>query len=161
MSSALLESLRELVEDDLDGVAATPDGLRAVADARWGEVTISVDLEEDEQDADGTAALRVSVSIPPPAGAGQEFLVWCLATNTQYWGVKIGLLDDGMLQVHADLETEGDQADDVLASDVVDRAETILQLIDEDLTDYCLAHALGTPVQRTRWESRRPEVLEE
>ena len=160
MSQALLESLRELVEDDIDGIAVTPEGLRAVADARWGEVTICVDVEEDEQEADA-AAIRVSVSIPPPAGAGQEFLLWCLATNTQYWGVKIGLLDDGVLSVHADLETEGDQADGLLASDVVDRAETILQLLDEDLSEYCLAHGLGTPAQRTRWESRPVEGLED
>jgi hypothetical protein len=158
MSSPLLESLRELVEEDLDGVTATPEGLRAVADARWGEVTVRVDEEEPEQDEDG-AGLRVSVRVPPPAGAGQEFLVWALSTNTQFWGVKLGLDDDGMLSVHADLETEGGEADELLASDVIDRVETILQLLDEDLAEYCLAHGLGTPAQRARWERRRAEVL--
>jgi hypothetical protein len=160
MSSPLLESLRELVEEDLDGVTATPEGLRAVADARWGEVTIRVDVDEEEHD-DDTAAVRVSVRVAPPAGAGQEFLVWCLATNTQFWGVKLGLDDDGMLSAHADLEAEGGQADELLATDVVDRVETILQLLDEDLVEYCLAHGLGTPTQRARWERRRPEVLDE
>ncbi|HJL18909.1 MAG TPA: YbjN domain-containing protein [Sandaracinaceae bacterium LLY-WYZ-13_1] len=161
MSSPLLESLRQLVEEDLDGVTSTPDGLRAVADTRYGEVTVRIDLDEDEQDEDG-GAVRVSVRVPPPAGAGQEFLLFCLATNTQFWGVKIGLEDDGMLSVHADLDCEDpSQADELLASDVLDRVETILQLLDEDLVDYALAHGLGTPAQRARWERRRPESLGE
>lgn len=160
MISPLLESLRELVEEDLDGVSATPEGLRAVADARWGEVTVRVDVDEEEQDEDG-AGVRVSVRIPPPAGAGEEFLVWCLATNTQFWGVKLGLDDDGMLSVHADLDAGEGRPDELLAADVVDRVETILQLLDEDLAEYCLAHGLGTPSQRARWERRRPEILDE
>ena len=157
MTSALLESLGELVEDDLDGVTLTPEGLRAVADARFGEVTIRIDHEEDEEADEGTASLRVQVSVPPPAGAGPEFLLWCLATNTQYWGVKVGLDEDGMLAVHADLEAEGGRADELLAADVLDRVESVLQLLDEDLTEYCLAHGLGTPAQRGRWQRRRPE----
>jgi hypothetical protein len=155
MSSALLESLREQVEEDLDGIASTPEGLRSVADARYGEVTIRIDHDEE------AAAIRVQVSLPPPAGAGKEFLLWCLATNTQYWDVKFGLDEDGMLAVHADLEAEGPQADESLANDVVDRVESILQLLDEDLSEYLLAHELGTPAQRARWERRRPGAEEE
>lgn len=155
MASPLLESLRPLVEEDLDGITATPEGLRAVADARYGEVTIRIDHDEE------AAAIRVQVSLPPPAGAGPEFLVFCLATNTQYWDVKFGLDEDGMLSVHADLEAEGAQADETLANDVVDRVDSILQLLDEDLAEHLLATGLGTPAQRARWESRRPGAEEE
>jgi hypothetical protein len=155
MSSALLESLRALVEEDLDGITSTPDGLRAVADARYGEVMLRIDHDEEAE------AIRVQVSLPPPAGAGPEFLVFCLSTNTQYWDVKFGLDEDGMLSVHADLEAEGSQADEVMANDVVDRVESILQLLDEDLAEYLLTHGLGTPAQRARWQSRRPGTEEE
>ena len=150
MASPLLDSLRKLIEEDLDGVTPTEDGLAAVADARYGEVTVRIDHDEE------AAAIRVQVSLPPPAGAGTDFLVWCLATNTQYWDVKFGLDEDGMLAVHADLESEKGEADEGLANDVVDRVESILQLLDEDLSDYLLHHGLGTPAQRARWESRRP-----
>jgi hypothetical protein len=150
MSSALLESLRAQVEEDLDGITSTPEGLRAVANARFGEVTLRIDHDVEAE------AIRVQVSLPPPAGAGPDFLIWCLSTNTQYWDVKFGLDEDGTLAVHADLEAEGTQADEVLANDVVDRVESILQLLDEDLAEYLLRRGLGTPAQRTRWETRRP-----
>jgi hypothetical protein len=155
MSSALLETLRELVEEDLDGITSTEEGLRAVADARYGEVVIRVDHDEE------AAAIRVQVSLPPPAGAGPDFLVWCLATNTQYWDVKFGLDEDGMLAVHADLEAEDAQPSERLAQDVIDRVESILQLLDEDLSEYLLAHGLGTPAQRARWERHRPSTQED
>ncbi len=155
MASRLLESLKPLLEEELDGVAATPEGLRSVADARYGEVTLRIDHDEEAE------AIRVQVSLPPPAGAGVEFLVFCLATNTQYWDVKFGLDEDGMLSVHADLEASGTEADPVLANDVIDRVDSILQLLDEDLSEHLLASGLGTPAQRARWESRRPGSEEE
>ncbi len=155
MASELLESLRPLVEEDLDGISATPEGLRAMADARYGEVVIRVD---HDREAEG---IRVQVSLPPPAGAGPEFLVWCLATNTQYWDVKFGLDEDGMLAVHADLEANGSEADEALANGVIDRVESIFQLLDEDLPDYLLTNGLGTPAQRARWQTHRPRVEEE
>jgi hypothetical protein len=158
--SSLFETLRDLLDEEIDGIEVTPEGLRAVADARWGEVRVCVDRDEDEQEPE-TVALRVHVDVPPPAGAGQEFLLWCLATNTQYWSVKTGLDEQGMLCVHADIDATGPNAAALLAADVVDRVESILQLIDEDLADYCLAHGLGTPSQRTRWEARRPEGVGE
>ena len=158
MSAAQLEPLRELLEEDIDGVTLTPAGLRAVSDQRWGEVTIQVDPDEDEKD-EGTVAVRVQVLVPPPAGAGPEFLLWALATNVGYWGVKIGLDEDGMLSVHADVEAEPSTSLPLVAAEIVDRSESILQLIDEDLTDYCLAHGLGSPVQRARWEKRRPATI--
>lgn len=155
MSSPLLESLRELVEEDLDGIESTPEGLRAIADTRYGEVTVRID---HDLEAEG---IRVSVSLPPPSGGGPEFLNFCLETNTQYWDVKFGLDESGMLLVHADLEAEGPSADELLANDVIDRVDSIVQLLDEDLPDYLLSHGLGTPTQRARWESRRPAAEEE
>ncbi|MGF1466560.1 MAG: hypothetical protein ACFCGT_10530 [Sandaracinaceae bacterium] len=151
MSSNLIESLRAIVEEDLDGVTLTPDGLRAEADTRYGEVTVRVDHDEE------AAALRVQVELPVPAGSGPEFLIWCLSTNVQYWDVKVGLDDTGLLAVHADLEVDVEEADAALATAVVDRVESILQLLDEDLVDYLLASGLGTPGQRQRWQRRRPE----
>jgi len=156
VSTPVLEALRELLDEDLDGVTSTPEGLRAVADARWGEVTLGIDQDEDGPDAD-EIALRVSAAIAPPAGAGHELLLWALSTNTQYWAVKIGLTEDGMLLVHADLDADGPEPDGLLAADVMDRVESILQLLDEDLSEWCLVHGFGTPAQRARWESRRPE----
>lgn len=155
MASQLLETLRPLLEEELDGITSTPEGLRAITDARYGEITIRVDHDEEAE------AIRVQVSLPPPAGAGPEFLVFCLATNTQYWDVKFGLDEDGMLSVHADLEARSGEADERLASDVVDRVDSILQLLDEDLSEHLLASGLGTPAQRARWETRRPGTEEE
>jgi hypothetical protein len=149
MASALLESLRPMLEEDLDGVKSAPEGLRAVADARYGEVLVRIDHDEE------AAAIRVQVALPPPAGAGTDFLLFCLSTNIQYWDVKFGLDEEGMLAVHADLEGEGVRADESLANDVIDRVESILQLLDEDLPDYLLEHGLGTPAQRARWQSRK------
>jgi hypothetical protein len=154
MSSALLESLRGYLEEELDGVTSTPEGLRAVADVRYGEVVVRVDHDQESH------AVRVQVSVPPPAGAGHAFLIWCMSINTRYWDVKLGLDPDGMLSVHADLEVEGTEADEMLATDVADRVDSILQLLDEDLTDHLLAAQLGTPAQRARWESRPPTGAE-
>jgi hypothetical protein len=150
MSSGLLESLRGYLEEELDGLTSTDESLSAVADVRYGEVIVQIEHDVESQ------AIRVQVTVPPPAGAGPSFLVWCLSINTQYWDVKIGLDDEGMLCLHADLEAEGTQADEMLASDVADRVDSILQLLDEDLTDYLVAHELGTPSQRVRWQSRPP-----
>lgn len=155
MASQLLESLRGLVEEEVDGITSTPEGLRAVADARFAEIVLRIDHDEEAE------AIRVQASIAPPAGAGTEFLVWCLATNTQYWDVKVGLDEDGMLAIHADLEAVDAVASADLANDVVDRVESILQLLDEDLAEYLLDAGLGTPAQRARWESRRPGTEEE
>lgn len=144
----LLMSLEERIEDDLDGLALVDGSLKAVNDARYGEVTLSIDHDEE------AASLRVSVAIPPPAGAGTDFLIWCLATNMQYWDVKIGLDDDGQLVIHADLDADEDTDLGRLGASVVDRAETILDLLDDDLTTWALEHGLGTPAQRERWVSR-------
>ena len=160
MTTPILETLRSLLEDDLDGVTATPEGLRAVSDQRFGEVTLRIDPDEDEQD-DGTIALRVQAIVPAPIGAGSEFLIWCLHLNNSYWAVKLGVDDSGMLVVHADVEAEPDVKLAALAAEVIDRAESILQLLDEDLVEYCLGAGVGTPAQQARWEERRPSALED
>ena len=155
MASDLLRALKERTDDDLDGLTLTADGLSAVADIRFGEVTIDIDHDEE------AGSVRVSVSVPPPAGAGSDFLVWALSVNAQYWDVKIGLGEDGELLVHADLDAEPDADITDLAADVVDRAESILELLDDDLTEWVLEHDLGTPAQRERWLSRRRDDAEE
>ena len=158
MSDDRLEALRALLEEDLDGVSVTPGGLRSVVDTRYGEITIRVDPDEEEQD-ENTVALRVHALIPTPVGAGSEFLVWCLTTNVEYWGVKIGIDEDGMMSVHADLEVVGAVSIHALAAEIIDRSESVQQLLDEDLVEYCLAHGLGTPQQRARWKSHAPSAL--
>ncbi len=154
MADELLSALRDRLEDDIDGIAETERGLGAVVDARFGEVTLEI---EHDAEAD---SLRVMVCLPPPAGAGPDFLLWALSTNIQYWDVKIGLDEAGQLVVHADLDSEGEELVD-LAGLVVDRVETILELVDEDLVDWLVEHNLGTPQQRERWQSRQPTVEEE
>lgn len=160
MTAPILETLRSLLEDDLDGITATPEGLRAVTDARFGEVTLRVDPDDDEKN-DGTIALRVQALVPTPIGAGSEFLIWALNLNNSYWAVKLGVDDTGMLVVHADVEAEPDVKLASLAAEVIDRAESILGLLDEDLVDYCLGSRIGTPAQRQRWEERQPAALDD
>lgn len=154
MTDDLLSPLRDRLEDDIDGIARTEQGLEAIIDARYGEVTLQIEHDEEAE------SLRVMVCIPPPAGAGHDFLLWALSTNTQYWDVKIGLDEEGRLVVHADLDSEGEEIAD-LAALVADRMETILELIDDDLVEWLLEHDLGTPQQRERWVNRRPTVEEE
>jgi hypothetical protein len=150
MASDILTELKERIDEDLDGLTATPDGLQAVADARFGELTLQIEYDDE------AASMRVSAAVAPPAGAGLEFLLWCLHTNTQYWDVKFGLDDDGRLLVHADLDVEEGADLGPLASAVLDRAETVVELVDDDLTEWMLSHGLGTPAQRERWMARRP-----
>ncbi len=68
MASQLLESLRELLEEELDGVTATAEGLRAVADARFAEIVLRIDHDEEAEAEDGMLAvhadLEASKAIP-------------------------------------------------------------------------------------------------
>lgn len=144
----LMGELFDRVEEDLDGVTLTPDGMRAIVDGRFGEVAVSV---EHDQDAE---MLRVCAAIPPPAGTGRSFLLWCLAMNARYWDVKIGLGDDGLLLVHSDFDIEEELGMDAIAAALVERADTVVDLIDDDLVDWLLEHGFGTPTQRERWEGR-------
>lgn len=151
MATDILQALLERIEDDLDGLTLTPEGLEAVTDARWGEVTVHIDHDEE------AGCVRVSVAVPPPAGAGPELLVWCLSVNAQYFDVKFALDDEGQLLVHGDLDVaEEDIAD--LAADVVDTVESVLDVLDDDLVEWCLSHGLGAPAQRKRWETRAGEL---
>jgi hypothetical protein len=148
MPSEILRGVMERIQDDVDGVTATAEGLAAVADARFGEVTIQIDHEEE------AGEIRVGIAIPPPAGAGRNFLIWCLSENVLYWDVKIGLDEDGELLLHADLDVTPESDLDALSRDVVDRVESILDLLDDDLVGWLLEHDLGTPAQRERWQTR-------
>jgi len=154
MADDLLSALRERLDEDLDGIARTEAGLEAIVDARFGEVTLEIEHDLEAE------SLRVMVCIPPPAGAGADFLIWALSTNVQYWDVKIGLDEEGELVLHADVDAEGHELGDLtdLAGIVVDRTETILELLDSDLVEWLLAHGLGTPQQCERWMSRTPTV---
>jgi hypothetical protein len=155
MPSEILGRLAERMQDDVDGITLTADALEAVADIRFGEVTIQFDHDEDAN------SIRVGVAVPPPAGAGRSFLVWCLSINTEYSDVKIGLDEGGELLVHSDVDADKDADLDELARVLVDRAESILELLDEDLIQWLLEQGLGTPAQQERWRSREQPDDEE
>ena len=148
MASDLLTALHQRMEEDLPGLTVTPDGLQTVADCRYGEVVLEVDHDPEAE------SIRVGVAIPPPAGSGPDFLLFCLALNAQYWDVKTGLDEEGRLLVHADLDADAEGDLDALATEVVDRIDTVLELLDDDLTEWLLDAGLGTPAQRERWIAR-------
>ena len=154
MASDLLSSMLKRLQEDLEGLNATGDGLRAVADARYGEVVVEVEHDDEAE------SIRVSAAVAPPAGAGARFLVWCLSVNAHYWDVKIGLDDEGRLLVHSDLDAKAvaDTDTDALATEIVDRVDTVLELLDDDYVEWLLEHGFGTPTQRERWMSRSPEL---
>jgi hypothetical protein len=151
MTIEILQALHERIDDDLDGLVLTPEGLRAVADARWGEITIHIDHDAE------ASTVRVAVALPPPAGAGTEFLLWCLSLNALYFDVKVALDDEGRLLVHSDLAADELDVTD-LAAEVVEAAETVIDLIDDDLVEWCVSRGLGTPAQRQRWAAQRSEL---
>jgi hypothetical protein len=143
----LLEGLRARLQERLPGIARIGGGLRAPRATAYGAMTLRIDWDADAE------SCRVGVSLPPPAGGGPGFLVFCLATTAQYWDVKIGLDDDGMLVVHADVEAAPDDDLDVACETLVARADTISELINDDLVPYLVEHELGTPAQRARWSA--------
>ncbi|MEM1413889.1 MAG: YbjN domain-containing protein [Myxococcota bacterium] len=147
MSGDLLTDLYDLIEDELDDLQQTSDALRARFDQRYGDVRVVVTHDPEAE------MLRVSVRVPPPAGAGPSFLVFLLSLNARYWDVKTGLDEDGRVLVHADLEAAEDVDLEALGAAVVERAETVVDLLDDDVVEWCLAEGFGTPAQRERWES--------
>lgn len=155
----MIHRLRPHLEEGLEGVrVVSEDGTEAIeatADARYGELTLTVEHDDD------AASIRVSTVVPPPAGAGPDFLLHCLTLNTQYWDVKIGIDDEGELVVHADLDAEEGDDIEALAELIVDRAETIVELLDDDLCGWLLERRLGTPAQVERWRARAPAPAEE
>lgn len=144
----LLDGLRTRLETKLPGLARTAGGLRAPRETSYGSLTLRIDWDADAE------SCRVAFFLPPPAGGGPSFLVFCLSTTAQYWDVKLGLDDDGMLVVHADVEAALDDDLDTVAELIVARAETMVELLDDDYVPYLLEHGLGTPAQRARWKSR-------
>ncbi|MBX3250884.1 MAG: YbjN domain-containing protein [Myxococcales bacterium] len=153
--SDLLAALHRRIEDEIDGVTATPDGLRAVVDARFGEVTLCIDHDDDEE------MVRVSAAVAPPAGAGRSFLVWCLALNGRYWDVKLGLDSKGRLLVHSDLDADEGVDPERLSEAVVERVEAVVDVLDDDLVEWLLERDMGTPDQRERWMSREDRDVED
>lgn len=147
MTGDLLTDLYDRIEDELDDLQQTSDALRARFDQRYGDVRVVVTHDPEAE------MLRVAVRVPPPAGAGAPFLVFCLSLNARYWDVKTGLDHDGRVLVHADLEAPEDIDLKALGEAVVERAETVVDVLDEDLVEWCLAEGYGTPAQRERWET--------
>jgi hypothetical protein len=147
MATDLLRALHAPLADEVAGLALAEDGLRGELDLRYGVVALQLDHDPEAE------ALRVSVRLPPPPAAGADFLVWCLALNAQYWDAKLALDEGGYLLVHADLDATPHTDVAVLQVLLIDRIDTIAELIDDDLCDYLLEHRLGTPEQLARWRT--------
>src|SRR5688500_2223206 len=145
MPTELLRAIHAPLLEEVSGLELTDAGLRGELDLRYGLVPFQIDHDAEAE------ALRVSVRLPPPAGGGPDFLVWCLALNGQYWDAQLGLDEDGLLLVHADMDAAPDGDVDVLRANITDRIDTIAELIDDDLCGYLLERSLGTPQQLDRW----------
>lgn len=147
MATDLLRALHAPLAQEVSSLELADDGLRGELDLRYGIVSLQIDHDPEAE------ALRVSVRLPPPPASGPDFLVWCLALNAQYWDAKIALDDSGYLLVHADVDATPDADVASLQVALIDRVDTIAELIDDDLCDYLLEHRLGTPEQLARWRS--------
>lgn len=147
MPTDLLRALHAPLLQEVSGLELSDAGLRGELDLRYGLLPFQIDHDAEAE------ALRVSVRLPPPAGGGADFLVWCLALNAQYWDAKLGLDEDGLLLVHADLDASPNANLDALSAAIIDRIDTIAELIDDDLCTYLLERRLGTPQQLERWQS--------
>jgi hypothetical protein len=134
----LLEALHGALLDEVTGLELAAEGLRGQLDLRYGLLSFQIDHDEEVE------ALRVSVRLPPPAGAGPEFLIWCLSLNAESWRAKLALDDSGFLLVHADL-TAAPECDVELLRD------ELTELIDDSLCSYLLDRRFGTPAQLERW----------
>lgn len=145
-SGGFVSNLRDLLSADLEGmVQVADDALECRAEAHYGVLLVRVEYDSE------AASLRILTRVPTPAGTGAEFLLFCLGLNTQYWDVKIGVDEAGMLVVHSDMDADADIAD--IAAKLVDRVETSIDLIDDDLMRWLLEHNVGTPLQLERWRS--------
>jgi hypothetical protein len=147
MSTDLLRALQGPLLEELTALELADDGLRAELELRYGICPLHIDHDPEAE------ALRVSVRLPPPPGAGPDFLIWCLALNAQYWDAKLALDEGGYLLVHADLDATPDSNLEQLRGALIDRVDTIAELIEDDLCDYLLKHRLGTPEQLSRWQA--------
>ncbi len=143
----LVEQIARRLDGRLGLVGRDGGTLRIPTEApRFGPVQIRVEHDSE------AASIRVFVPLTPPSGAGPDFLLWCLAVSAQYFHVKVGLDDEGMLIFHADIEAGEEAGPEWLADTVVERAETILELLDDDLVPFLLGRSLGTAQQRARWQ---------
>ncbi|HEX7477666.1 MAG TPA: hypothetical protein VF331_07655 [Polyangiales bacterium] len=144
MNPDILDALRELMESELTDLKIEGTTMHCLLDARYARLGLWFDFDPTAE------SIRMYVTLPPPAGAGPEFLVWCLSTNTLYWDVKIGLDPHGMLLVHSDVDL--DQADLTSTAQVLlERVGAMRELLDDELVAYLVDHKLGTPAQLERW----------
>jgi hypothetical protein len=140
----ILEALRELIEPELSGIQRQGTGMYVMQERRYARLIVRFDFDP------AANSIRMYTAVPPPPGAGPEFLVWCLSTNTLYWDVKIGLDGQGMLLVHSDVDLN--QADLMSTARVLlDRVNTLHELVDDDLVEYLLKSKLATPAQVERF----------
>jgi len=140
----IIEALCDLMGSRLPGLTRVDSGMEAQLEWRYGRLNLTFDHDQEAE------SIRIFICVPPPAGAGPEFLTWCLATNVLYWDVKLGLDGPGMLVVHADVDLE--QADLVRTAEVLlGRVDAMSELIDGDLVAYIDKHGLATPAQADRW----------
>lgn len=149
MTAPLVQTLAKLLVHELPELVESGSGLVVARELRYGRVDIHFDFDEETQ------SIRVYTRVTVPPGAGPDFLIWCLSTNTLYWDVKIGLDEAGTLVVHADVDCERSEPEQV-AQVLCERVDAIGELLDEDLVPYQLDHQLCTPAQAARWRDRGP-----
>jgi hypothetical protein len=144
MTDDILDALRELMEPELPGLQRQQSGLYITQEWRYARLVVHFDFDASAE------SIRMYTTVPPAPGGGPEFLVWCLATNTLYWDVKIGLDAQGMLLVHSDVDLN--QADLTSTARVLlDRVKAMHEMLDDDLVEYLLRNKLATPAQSERF----------
>ncbi len=149
MARDLLDRLHDRMNEDLIGLKRLADGLSVQVECRYSLITVRIQHDRDAE------MLRVSTTVPPPAGSGQAFLLWSLGANAIYWDVKLGLNEAGLLLVHSDLDAHRGLDIDELASAVIERVETVVELLSDDLVEWIIGQGLGTPKQKERWAEDR------
>lgn len=150
----LLGALKPMLLQELPGLRRAQDGsLWIRLDLRYAELVLAF-----EHDAEA-GSIRIHTRLPIPPGAGIDFLLWCLSLNVQYWDVKLGIDAEGLLVVHADVDADESDILGELSETLLDRCETLFELLDEDFVNWLLEAKLGTPQQRERWKARPGSTL--
>jgi hypothetical protein len=143
----LLHLLRQALQRSLPNLTRTETGLESPLDSRYGDLVIKMDWDADAE------SMRVYVRLPNPPGAGPRFLAWCLAVNTLYWDVKLGLDGEGMLLICADVDCCRELDTGYCARVLLERVSAICELVDDDLVPYLRRNRLATPAQLERWRT--------
>lgn len=144
-----LARLHQRLRAELPQLVCVGPSMRTWLDTRYARVELCMDFDADAR------SLRIHVGLATPPGAGAEFLRFCLALNTVYWDVKMGLDADGRLLVLSDVDVEGGDLG-LTVQTVMGRVSAMCELIEDDLIEHLIAQRLATPKQLERWTKSTP-----